>query len=235
MTAGSPPEGPVERLHWLATTDHPWVRFVREVLSSAAIVLLVGLVLFAVSGVWPPLVAVESGSMEPHMERGDLVFVMDAGRFVPESAVAGTGVVPYQDGEAAGYRTFGSYGDVIVFDPPSDPGPPIIHRAQFWVEEGENWYDEADPQYIRADRCGDTPNEGLRNCPAPHAGFITRGDANPVYDQVSGISGPVRPEWVKGTAEFRIPYLGFVRLKFSEYAASALHPAPLWVERPFAR
>ncbi|MDZ7701144.1 MAG: S26 family signal peptidase [Halobacteriales archaeon] len=170
MTAGSPPEGPVERLRWLATTDQPWIRFVREVASSAAIVLLVGLLLFGVSGVWPPLVAVESGSMEPHMQRGDLVFVMDAGRFAPDAAVEGTGVVPHRDGERVGYRTFGDYGDVIVFDPPNEDGPPIIHRARFWVDEGENWYDRADQDYIQATRCGDTPDEHLRNCPAPHSG-----------------------------------------------------------------
>ena len=226
MTAGPPPEGPVERLRWAATTDHPWVRFVREVLSSAAVVLLVGLVLFGVSGVWPPLVAVESGSMEPHMSRGDLVFVMEAGRFVPEAAVSGTGVVTHRDGEAVGYRTFGDYGDVIVFDPPGEAGPPIIHRARFWVEAGENWYDRADPEYVRASRCGDSPDEHLRNCPAPHSGFITLGDANPVYDQVSGISGPVKPAWVKGTAEVRVPYLGFVRLKYSELSAGVVAPAP---------
>lgn len=228
MTAGSPPEGPVERLHWLATTEHPWIRFVREVLSSAAIVLLVGLLLFGVSGVWPPLVAVESGSMEPNIQRGDLVFVMDPGRFVPGAAVNGTGVVTYQDGEEAGYRTFGEYGDVIVFDPPSNSGAPIIHRARFWVDEGEDWYDRADPQYIQASQCGDSPDEHLRNCPAPHSGFITLGDANPVYDQVSGVSGPsgpVKPSWVRGTAEVRLPYLGYVRLKYSEFVAGTIAPA----------
>lgn len=226
MTAGSPPEPFLERLRWLVTTDHPWVQFVREVLSSAGVVLLVGLVLFGVSGVWPPLVAVESGSMEPHLHRGDLVFVMDASRFVPDAAVEGTGVVTYQNARAVEYRTFGDYGDVIVFDPPADGGPPIIHRARFWVDEGENWYDRANPKYIRADRCGDSPDRHLQNCPAPHGGFITLGDANPVYDQVSGISGPVKPSWVKGTAEVRIPYLGYVRLKYSEFVAGFVAPTP---------
>ncbi|MFB6361035.1 MAG: S26 family signal peptidase [Halobacteriales archaeon] len=229
MTAEPPPDGLGPRLRWLLTTDEPRVRVIREILSSVAMVLLIGIVLFGVSGVWPPLVAVESGSMEPHMERGDLVFVMDADRFVPASAVEGTGVVPYRDAEPVGYRTFGDYGDVIVFDPPSTGGPPIIHRARFWVDEGENWYDRAEPQYVEANRCGDSPREALRNCPAPHAGFITRGDANPVYDQASGVSKPVKPAWVKGTAEVRVPYLGYVRLKYSEFAATLLPQTPLIV------
>ncbi|MFB6352693.1 MAG: S26 family signal peptidase [Halobacteriales archaeon] len=223
----APPDAPLAWLRWLASTDHPWVRFAREVLSSAVVVLLVGALLFAISGVWPPLVAVESGSMEPHMFEGDLVFVMDEGRLVPEAAVHGTGVVTYRAGKAAGYRTFGSYGDVIVFDPPAEAGPPIIHRARFWVDAGENWYDRADPAYIRASRCGDSPDENLPNCPAPHAGFITRGDANNLYDQVSGIgAGPVRTSWIKGTAEVRIPYLGYVRLMFAEWAGGLLAPMP---------
>ncbi|MFB6299849.1 MAG: S26 family signal peptidase [Halobacteriales archaeon] len=225
MTGEPPSKQLVSRLRWLLTTDDPRVRVGREILSSVALVLLIGLLLFGLSGVWPPLVAVESGSMEPHMQRGDLVFVMEADRLVPAAAIDETGIVPYQTGEGVGYRTFGDYGDVIVFDPPATGGPPIIHRARFWVDEGENWYDRAESQYINAPRCGETPRDGLRNCPAPHAGFITRGDANPVYDQASGVSRPVKPAWVKGTAEVRVPFLGYVRLKYSEYAASIMAPS----------
>lgn len=47
--------------------------FARDALSTVAVVVAVGAVLFAVSGVWPPMVAVESGSMQPTLERGDLV------------------------------------------------------------------------------------------------------------------------------------------------------------------
>lgn len=218
MSAGAPPDGPLAQLRWLATTERPWIRTIREVLTSVAAVLLLGALLFTISGVWPPLVAVQSGSMEPHMQRGDLVFVMETGRLVPGTATGDTGVVTYQDGVAADYRTFGSYGDVIVFDPPDEGGPPIIHRARFWVDEGENWYDRADPDYIHATECGTSPDEHLPNCPAPHSGFITLGDANGAYDQVSGIgTGPVKPAWIKGTAEVRVPYLGYVRLKFTEW------------------
>jgi len=216
MRAESPPNGPIEFVRWLATTDNPWVEFVREIVSSALVVLLIGALLFAVSGVWPPLVAVESGSMQPHLYRGDLVFVMSPHRFPPKAAVGHTGVVPYQVAVGTNYRTFGSYGSVIVYDQPNVAGPPIIHRARFWVNKGENWYGKANPNYIRSSECGATPQDHMPNCPAPHAGFITKGDANPVYDQVAGIASPVEPSWVKGTAEFRIPYLGYIRLKFAK-------------------
>ena len=181
--------------------------FVRETLSSVALVLLVGLLLFTVSGVWPPMVAVESGSMEPHMERGDLVFISEPGRYVPDATYGDTGVVTYRTGEEVEYRSFGDYGSVVVYDNPSRYGPPVIHRARFWVDEGENWYGEANPDYVAADSCAE-----LLNCPAPHAGFVTKGDANSRYDQANGISEPVRPEWITGVAMVRIPYLGWVRL-----------------------
>ena len=206
-------------IRWFLTVREGWPVFVREVLSSVIAVLLVGVLLYAASGVWPPMVAVESGSMEPHMYRGDLVFIMEEHRFSPDIAHARTGVVTYETGEPADYTRFGSYGDVIVFDSPSSNGPPIIHRARFWVDKDENWYERADADYLTGDDCDAVPN-----CPAPNAGFITRGDANPTYDQVSGISRPVRPAWITGTAEVRIPWLGYIRLEFSELSLTSDFP-----------
>ena len=189
--------------------------FVVDVVSSALAVLLVGAMLFAVSGVWPPMVAIESPSMTPHMKTGDLVFVMDEQRFPGDGAVAGTGVVTLRSGRDSDYRKFQRPGDVIVYKPDgSESATPIIHRAMFYVEEGENWYDEADRQSLgRYSECGETQDEALPYCPAPHAGFITKGDANGGYDQANQLSGPVKSEWVVGTAEVRIPKLGCIRLR----------------------
>ena len=139
----------------------------------------------------------------------------------PGAAYEDTGIVTAEIGDDTGYEKFKQSGDVIVYRPDgSDLETPIIHRARFWVGDGENWYDEANPEFLAgADNCAE-----LANCPAPHAGFITKGDANPQYDQVgvSAISEPIRPSWVIGTAEFRIPWLGWVRLAFSEAAAGAV-------------
>jgi signal peptidase len=79
----------------------------------------------------------------------------------------------------------------------------------FYVERGENWYNRADPDALGgADSCAE-----LANCPAPHGGFVTKGDANDNYDQVHPTrSTVVRPEWVIGTAELRVPELGWLRL-----------------------
>lgn len=213
MSDDASPDGSRPR-EWLARlwhSDHAAVEFAREVVSTALLVALLGLVLFGASGVWPPMVAVQSGSMEPHMERGDLVFVMEERRLAPDVATDGTGVVTYRSGKPEGYRQSGDYGDVIVFRPDgSEYETPIIHRARFWVNDSENWYDEANPNYVAGDSCAE-----VRNCPAPNAGFITKGDANQYYDQASGQSRPVRPSWIRGSAEVRVPYLGYVRLVLS--------------------
>lgn len=221
------PRGALGWVRWSLRTEQPAVRFLREVLATVLTVALVGVLLFAISGVWPPLVAVESGSMEPHMSRGDLVFIVEADRYGGRLAVEGTGVVPADVAAAADYTKFGGPGDVIVYRPNGDGGTPIIHRARFWVSEGENWYDRADPNALRADSCRE-----LRHCPAPHSGFITRGDANRYYDQsnAAGISAPVRPAWIRGTAEVRIPWLGYVRLGASELSLDVDAGDPLWIE-----
>lgn len=221
VTDAGPVHGPADSEtnapHTHATGDEDekevdeWVLLTRDVVTSIGAVVLLGAYLFAISGVWPPMVAIESGSMEPNMDINDLVFVMETDRFQPAAATGDTGVVPASVGEETGYYQFGDPGDVIVFAPNGDTGQtPIIHRAMFWVEEGEDWVAKADESYLGSvDTCADIP----RACPAPHDGFITKGDKNRVYDQVQA-NEPVKPAWIVGTAEQRVPGLGWLRLRF---------------------
>jgi signal peptidase len=231
MTTGDGPLSPREWADWFLHTDHGVVVYVRELLTSALAVIAVGLLLFAISGLWPPMVAVESSSMNPHLQIGDLVFVMEEHRFAGDSAYDETGVVTYRAGQQSGYTKFHKSGDVIVYRPAgSERETPIIHRAMFWVNDSENWYDKAravDPAAVGgAESCAQ-----LDNCPAPYGGFITKGD-NPMtnrrYDQVSGLAPPVKAEWVVGTAEFRIPFLGNIRLWVSRGASLSIGaPTPI--------
>jgi len=208
-------------LTWFLNTPHGAVVFARDVVSSVAAVAAIGLLLFAVSGIWPPLVAVESGSMEPHMTKGDLVFIVDEERYAAQSAVADTGVATVETANAAdGYRKFGGYGDVIVYEPYGEErATPIIHRARFHVEEGENWVSAANPEYLgNVDSCAEVPRD---MCPAPYDGFITKGDAVPTYDQVGSQSTIVKKEWIRGKAQVRIPLLGWIRLQFAQLTSVA--------------
>ena len=207
-----------ERASALAASHPEAAHAVRETTTALLTVAVIGATLFAASGLWPPLVAVESPSMEPNIYRTDLIFVTEEHRSAPAAARGETGVVTARAGETSGYRSFGGRGDVIVYRPDgSAAATPIIHRAVFWVDAGENWYDRADPAVMAGEGtdCGDAPN-----CPAPHAGFVTKGDSNAFYDQAEGLSAPVRPAWVVGTAELRVPWLGWIRLRMEALSAA---------------
>ena len=173
-------------------------RKVSGLLAPAAAVLLVALVVAAVAGAWPPFVAVESGSMEPTVERGDLVVVTATERF-PWGGLAG-------HAEPGAPTRLGGRGDVVVFDPPDAERRPILHRIAFPVSAGEDWTDRADPALLDGD-CDD-----IAACPAPHDGYVTYGDANGEYDQSAGIAPVVREEWISAKALVSVPNLGWFRV-----------------------
>jgi len=196
-------------------TGDTWRLFARDLLTSLLAVALLGMYLFAISGVWPPMVAIESESMEPNMNVNDLVFLMDTDRFQPADAHGETGVVAADIGAETGYEKYGDSGDVIVFEPDgNEDTTPIIHRVMFWVDEGDNWCETANETGGSAYLGGlDADDE---HCVAPNDGFITKGDNNNQFDQASPTQAdrPVKPEWIVGTAELRIPRLGWFRLQF---------------------
>ena len=173
-------------------------RKVSELLAPAAAVLLVALVVAAVAGAWPPFVAVESGSMEPTVERGDLVVVTATERF-PWAGLVG-------HAEPGAPARLGGRGDVVVFDPPDAETRPILHRIAFPVDAGEDWTDRADPALLDGD-CDE-----VAACPAPHDGYVTYGDANGEYDQSAGIAPVVREEWISAKALVSVPNLGWFRV-----------------------
>ena len=188
----------------------------QDTARAVAVVCVVVAAATLVTGVWPPLVAVESGSMEPALSVGDLAVVTEPERFAPAAATAG--VVTARQGRDRGHRAFGAPGSVVVYSPPGRTGPPVVHRVQFRVAAGENWYDRADPSAVTADSCAD-----LRHCPAPHDGFVTKGDGNRRYDQAVGLAPPVRESWLRGVARGSVPYLGCLRLAFAGDSCLAAH------------
>ncbi|MGM0448782.1 MAG: S26 family signal peptidase [Methanobacteriota archaeon] len=173
--------------------------------APAVAVLLVAVLVGALVGTWPPFVAVESGSMAPSVERGDLVVVTAADR-APwrDLATAADPDAPTRLGET---------GDVVVYTVPGAGGRPVFHRLAFPVEAGEDWTERADPALIGGD-CAE-----LATCPAPYDGYVTHGDANELYDQSAGIAPVVPDEWIAGKALFAVPNLGWIRVGVDAAAA----------------
>lgn len=177
-------------------SDHVAVSLARDLLWVACVVGGIALLLFLVFGTWPAVVAVESGSMLPEMQIGDIVFVAATDRFGP--------LVTSEEGMESGQISFGRPGDVIIFRPNGDESNnPIIHRALMKID-------------------ADTAENELA-FENPHGGIITKGDNNPVIDQVTRHPGigriePVRDEWIIGKAVFAIPLVGYLPLHIVEFA-----------------
>jgi signal peptidase len=135
------------------------------------------------------MVAVESGSMVPNLNIGDIIVVQGASR---------TEIIPWDTAEKTGYKAFNLPGDVILYrpygkealnlldqigmllgrPPSADKATPIIHRALSYVEEGEPMW-EGGPG-------------------APFGGYITKGDHNEVIDQQAGrVFGIANESYIK--------------------------------------
>jgi signal peptidase len=97
---------------------------------AAAIVLIVILGLYAYSGLWPPLVVVESESMQ-HSDTTSYIGVIDTGDLVIVKKISSLSEVKtYVASMNEGYRTYGDYGDVIIYQRDgSTSEKPVIHRA----------------------------------------------------------------------------------------------------------
>jgi signal peptidase len=106
------------------------VKSLRGFIIAAAIVLIRIGALVLYSGAWPPLVVIESKSMQ-HSQTESFIGVIDTGDMVILKRVSGIGEVrPYLDSLADGYQTYSEYGDVVIYKPGgSDSRTPIIHRA----------------------------------------------------------------------------------------------------------
>lgn len=168
------------------------------------LLLIIGLAcfVFAVSGAWPSIVAVESSSMSPNLNVGDMVFLVQKDK-------AG-GIVTGDEAREAGVMTFGGYGDVIVYTPNGNSQTTaLIHRAVSWINKSD-----------AIDKYGFDPDTTTD-------GYVTKGDNNDAEDQTYAFAGvgrvyPVKEEWIIGKASFAIPFLGYFMLHIWQVAAVIL-------------
>lgn len=167
-------------------SDNFWIGLTRDLLFIGGMILLIMLVSQITLGTTRPAVAVESGSMLPNIGIGDVVLIQAFDR---------TEIISYTQGSISEYKSFDEYGDVILYRKFGDTTyTPIIHRAMYWVDEGEPMW-----------------NGGPA---APHGGYITKGDNNRDIDQAASTSRlqPIREEWIIGVARWHIPWVGYISL-----------------------
>ncbi|HOB17301.1 MAG TPA: S26 family signal peptidase [Candidatus Methanoculleus thermohydrogenotrophicum] len=181
-------------------SDHPAVSLARDLLWVVTVVACIALALYLFAGTWPAVVTIESESMVPNMNVGDLVLVVDEDRF--------GNLVTWAEGQWIGHQSFGDYGDVIIYRPNGvDSVHPIIHRAMTYVDTAAV-EQSALRQYYED----------------PHGGYITKGDNNPYIDQGNlwipgvGIVEPVKKEWIVGKALIAVPFIGYLPLHLTEFA-----------------
>jgi signal peptidase len=157
MADTPPPSASPSIIDQFRTSDHWAVSLARDILWVVCVVGGIALALYLICGTWPAVVTIESGSMIPHMNIGDLVVVVEKDRF--------GNLQTWDEGKASGYMKFGDYGDVIIYRPngytdfwaqvgllPFSGQHPIIHRAMTWTEAGRPV-----PQYFNVYKGSVTP------------------------------------------------------------------------------
>lgn len=166
------------RFPWLNRLVHnSWFEPMITILAVGAVLLA----LYGYTGNWPPLVVVESSSMQHgtgdtigDINTGDLVLVKQEN--VPNQ------VVTYVQGEGtgggSGYMTYGEYGDVLLYYRYGQTDTtPIIHRAIIWL----SWMGDGDfaaPTLANL-TCGPQgqyqvvpPDDSQQNAPCPTVGEL---------------------------------------------------------------
>ena len=207
------------------TSDHWAVSLARDLLWVVAVVGGIALVLYLICGTWPAIVTIESDSMVPHMNKGDLVVVVQKDRFGE--------LKTWNDSHGTGYQKFGDYGDVIIYRPngiqdfwsyigllPLSNPHPIIHRAMVWAETGQ-----PEPSFINVGRGQVTPAKYIplftSNVTVDGYTVLYTGPARPSANITSGSSDLIM-QTPSGKyivpSEYLVPGAGYVR-----YTSNATH------------
>ncbi|MEM4232435.1 MAG: S26 family signal peptidase [Thermoplasmata archaeon] len=233
------------------------VLFLRDAGVAALIVASMLLAMFAYTGQWPPLVVVESDSMMHNDDNLSELGVIDTGDMVLVKRVDDSrDIITYAEGFVTGHRSYGEYGDVVIYKVNGlDDRTPIIHRAMIYLEvnpdgasyrcdalrllPADKWYSSGANDtwdhltgilVIRdVDYMGRSLVVDISHLGRPlRSGYITKGDHNSMIDS----SCPVKLEWVVGKARGEIPWFGLLKLWSTDTLGS---PAPqnsvrnLWI------
>jgi signal peptidase len=135
------------------------------ILAVLIVVLILG-GLLAYTQTWPPIYVVESSSMQHGPN--DVVGVINAGDLILSQKTSLAGIVTYVGAISTGYRTYGEYGDVLLYQPNGAAGTPIIHRALIYLD-----YNPLNSTYNASSLaglpCGTSPNDFYNVLTSAHA------------------------------------------------------------------
>lgn len=173
----------------------PWIAFHLVVFT---IIFLLYASIFVFNGIG----TVTSDSMAPNIQTGDVVVLSDTDPLAP---IFDPKVHAQLNGNTT-VQKFNQHGSVIAFKS-NVSETPVVHRVFYRVDKGENWIDGINtytgPSYtIEPGVC-----QKIKHCPAPHSGYITKGDNNTLPDQLQGME-IINKSNIIGVAHFRIPSIG---------------------------
>jgi signal peptidase len=206
---------------------------VKDILTAVIVILIIVAGMFAYTGVWPPMVVIESGSMMHDDSPYGKIGTIDPGDFTFVKKVnSRNDIVTYYQGEKTGYKTYSNYGDVIVYVKNGVGGTPIIHRAMCWVEVNitgnETFYDIPELNYYHLSAITITElNLHNYDPKVNHSGFLTKGDHNNQCDQdaypsiADNLNRPVelvKVDYIVGKAEGEIPWFGGIKLSVDDWS-----------------
>lgn len=186
-------------------------RGLRDTVVALGVVAVILGALFLYTGVWPPMVVVESGSM---MHLGEDTPFGRYGTIDPGDLVLVKGTDSVETWAQGGKDRYGKAGDVIVYYPNNDRArTPVIHRAMTFVEvkgdgvartyefawPGENSHCSRgkcvfDARGIYLPELGFDSGANFAETDGwkpPRSGYVTQGDnprTNPRSDPAAGIS-----------------------------------------------
>ncbi len=232
--------------------------WIKDIVVAVVLISVVMASLYAYTGLWPPMVVIESGSMQ-HSDDTSYIGVIDTGDIVLSRKTSFSEITTYVEGRASGYKTYGDYGDVIIYRPLNRDVTPIIHRAVLYLEWNETTSFDApslkDLTY-GTDYITDSGTwHGIRReieirdygyeskdliirvdglLRYHHSGYISAGDHNVArgygVDQNTGICPePIKTSWIMAKAVGELPWFGLIKLSFSGTLSSNPAPSNSWV------
>lgn len=204
----------------------------------------------ATSGLDSPLSVIMSSSMQHDNDRSQLG-VIDTGDVMVIKSPSKVTIQSYVEATNTGYKTFGDYGSVIIYERGDDINP-CIHRAIIWLEYNGNgtWSAESLKDYKGQWSCtsgtdyrnlygtleftditqsGKNPRINL-DLLGKKSGYLTMGD-NPVtnqgFDQYIGIiSHPIGTDDIRSVAVMEIPWMGVIKVAMTPNKKSYLSHVP---------